>query len=155
MRAEQPSNIWYINSTFAVLNLVRSRDLRAEQPLNILSISVTFSVLKLVRSRDLRAEQPLNILSINSTFAVFKYSRPEIVSKVSQPLKNSLNDVGAYVLKLSSKTMFLIVLAFIPKREHMLLTVCVLSTTAIRLKSRPSRLSEVIFLKVNVEFVAT
>ena len=62
------------------------------------------------------------MFDISVTFAVFKYSRPEIVFKFEQLLKNSFNDVGAYVLKLSSKTISLIAVVFIPKRVHISLT---------------------------------
>ena len=45
---------------------------------------------------------------ISVTFVVFKFSRFEIVSNALQYLKKFLNDVGVYLLKLSSKTIFVI-----------------------------------------------
>ena len=87
---------------------------------------------------------------ISVTFAVFKLSRPVIVFNPLQLLKKLFNDVRAYVLKLFSKMAFLIAFLSIPKREHILLTVSSLLAITIFFKSRIPRLSEEIFLKVNV-----
>ena len=95
------------------------------------------------------------MLDISVTFSVFKYSRPEIVSNVLEPEKNCANDVGAYVLKLSSKTIFLIFVVSYSKRSHISFTLGLSFTITKRLKSILSKLSEVIFLKVNVVFVAS
>ena len=78
------------------------------------------------------------------TFAVFRYSRPVIVSRFVRFLKNSLNDVGVYVLKLLSKTMCTIVP--FPKFLLIVATVCLSSTQALF----SGRVSPTFFLKVKV-----
>ena len=72
-------------------------------------ISVTFAVFKLEISRSVSFLQEWNMDDISVTFAVFKYSRSVIVSKLERFLKKLFNDVGAYVLKLLSKTISLMV----------------------------------------------
>ena len=132
--------------TSFVLKLERLSDERAEQLLNISTILSTFSVLNLERSSEESFLQSKNIPDIYFTFAVFKYSRSEIVSNVLQLEKNCSNDVGAYVLKLSSKTIFLI---FVVSISYISFTIGLSFTITKRLKSILSKL-EVIFLKVNV-----
>ena len=80
---------------------------------------------------------------------MFKYFKSLIVSNFVNPLKKPYNDVGAYVLKLLSKTTLLIAVEFIPKRRHISPTVGLFTITA-WFKSGLSILFEVTFLKVNV-----
>ena len=80
---------------------------------------------------------------------MFKYFKSLIVSNFVNPLKKPYNDVGAYVLKLLSKTTLLIAVEFIPKRRNISPTVGLFTITA-WFKPRLSILFEVIFLKVNV-----
>ena len=89
----------------------------------MLDISVTFAVLKLEMSSEERFLQFQNMYDISVTSAVFKYLRPVISFKPVQSRQNSFNEVGVYVLKLSSKMTFSIVPIFIPQREHRLITV--------------------------------
>lgn len=112
-----------ISVTFAVLNLEMTSEERFSQSKNMPNIFSTFTVLKLVRSSEDRFLQFQNMYDISVTSAVFKYLRPVISFKPVQSRKNSFNEVGVYVLKLSSKMTFLIVLIFIPKMEHRLVTV--------------------------------
>ena len=99
-----------ISVTFAVLKLEMTSEERFSQSKNMPNIFSTFVVLKLVRSSEDRFLQFQNMCDISVTSAVFKYLRPVISFKPVQSLKNSFNEVGVYVLKLSSKMTFLIVL---------------------------------------------
>ena len=92
------------------------------------------------------------MLVIFVTFAVFKFSMFEIVSNAVQFLKKSFNDVGAYVLKLSSKTIFLIVT--FPKVVQISFTLLYWSTMTL-LFTISDILASVTFLKVNVVFVSS
>ena len=84
------------------------------------------------------------MLFIFVTFAVFRYSRPVIVSSFLRFAKKPYNDVGVYVLKLSSKTMCTIVP--FPNFFLIVATLCLSSTQALFL----GRVSPTFSLKVKV-----
>ena len=92
----------------------------------------------------MRAEQLKNMQFISVTFSVFRYSRPVIVSSFVRLSKKRYNDVGVYVLKLSSKTMCTIVP--FPILLLIVATVCLSSTQALF----SGRVSPTFFLKVKV-----
>ena len=108
--------------------------------------------MNLERSSEESFLQSQNISDIYFTFAVFKYFKSLIVSNSVKSLKKEYSAVGAYVLKLSSKTIFLI---FVVSISYISFTIGSSFTITKRLKSILPKLSEVISLKVNVVFVAS